>query len=58
MGEAIKRWVLCVLLGDHDWTSAAMEGRPPTKEQMGKGLSGYEEYAEMYCNRCGKVSTI
>jgi len=44
------------LLGDHDWTSAAEEGIPPTKEQTLAGFpDGFIDYAKMYCKRCPKV---
>ena len=45
---------LC-LIGDHDWTCAAQENIKPTKAQVENGLSGFLDYAKMYCNRCGYV---
>lgn len=47
-------WLLC-LIGDHDWTCAAEQGIPPTKEQAEGGLAGFYSYATGYCKRCKKV---
>lgn len=47
----------CWLLGNHDWTSAAMKGRKPTKEQL-VDYEGFKDYAAMYCKRCGKFSEL
>lgn len=47
----------CSLRG-HDWTSAAMEGLPPTDEQVANGIDGFYDYATMYCRRCGHVSEL
>ena len=50
----IKQW-FCGWLG-HDWTTAAMKGKPPTKEQVEGGVTGFNDYATMYCEDCGYVS--
>ena len=42
----------------HDWTSAAMEGKPPTSDQLANGVDGFYDYATMYCGRCGHVSEL
>lgn len=47
----------CWLLGNHDWTCAAMEGIKATKEQL-VDYEGFKAYATMYCKRCGKVSKL
>lgn len=47
---------LACLIGDHDWTSAAEQGIQPTKEQLKLDIiSGFKDYAKMYCKRCGKI---
>lgn len=51
-------WFRC-FIGDHEWTCAAKEGIEPTREQLGYdgngSISGFLDYAKMYCKRCGKV---
>lgn len=47
----------CGITG-HDWTSAAMQGEPPTDEQIANGVDGFFDYATMYCRRCGHVSKL
>jgi len=44
----------CGLWG-HLWTCNAEEGIPATKEQLNNGVKGFDEYAAMYCKRCGYV---
>lgn len=39
----------------HDWTSAAMQDKSPTKKQIDDGVDGFWDYATMYCSKCGKV---
>jgi hypothetical protein len=46
--------LLC-LIGDHDWTSKAMQGLKPTPEEVAAGYEGFLCYAVMYCSRCGTV---
>lgn len=55
MKKLIKRFV-CWFRG-HDWTCAAQQGIPPTRQQMDK-IDGYKDYAKMYCARCGKESKL
>lgn len=52
----IKR-IICWFAG-HKWTSEAMKGNPPTKFQLDSGYKGWQDYAKMYCDRCGKVSDL
>lgn len=55
-------WLLC-LIGDHAWTSRALEGLQPTAEEQApqpgdtsaETLRKFKSYATMYCKRCGKV---
>jgi hypothetical protein len=42
----------------HNWTSAAEEGFPPTQDQLKNGISGFKDYAVMYCKDCGKESKL
>lgn len=53
MTDLLKR-LLCLFIG-HEWTSAAQEGIKPTKEQLTAGVAGFDDYATMYCKRCGYV---
>lgn len=55
--EIVKLWD-CRIWDFHDWTCAAVEGIPPTDEQLGGGVEGFYDYARMYCKRCGKESEI
>jgi hypothetical protein len=54
---AVKLW-LCRLWSSHEWTSAAQQGVAPTKEQLAGGITGFWDYAKMYCTRCGHVSGL
>ena len=45
-------------LGGHDWTSAAMEEKTPTDDQLANGIDGFYDYTAMYCRRCGHVSEL
>ena len=57
----VKRLVMsvfCLVSGGHAWTSKAMEGLPPTPEQVGSGIAGFYDYAEMYCGKCGVISQV
>jgi hypothetical protein len=54
--------LLCVI-GEHDWTSLAMEGRgvprhlhPEPRDGIDEILRKFREYATMYCRRCGTPS--
>ncbi len=51
-------WFLCFVVGDHDWTSAVNEGFKPTPKQLNDGVAGFNDYAKMYCSRCGKLSDL
>lgn len=42
------------LIGDHEWTSAAMQNVKPTDLTM----AGFKEYSRMYCKYCGKNSPL
>ena len=57
MKKLLTKLVTCWMFGDHDWTCAAKEGVPPTREQL-KDINGFLDYARMYCRRCGKESDI
>lgn len=49
---------ICLFRG-HKWTSAAMQGKKPTDEQLKYGgFLGFKDYAKMYCERCGHVSKL
>lgn len=52
---------LC-LIGDHVWTGDAIKGIAPSKEiaELAKRdpLAGFIKYSKMYCDRCGRVSTL
>ena len=52
--ERIVKFFACRI--GHDWTCAAAEGVPATKEQIANGVEGFYDYATMYCRRCGHVS--
>lgn len=54
----IIHWILCNILSDHDWTSANNEGIGPTQKQIDNGVSGFYDYAKMYCKRCGTLSKL
>lgn len=64
----IKKFILCHILGMHDWTSKAEQGIPPTipvtitdaNSKTSGGLTELDfwEYAKMYCKCCGKVSPL
>lgn len=45
-------------IGSHDWTCAAAEGIKPTQQQIDAGMPGFQNYATMYCKRCGRVSKL
>lgn len=51
----MKKFFLCYVLQDHDWTCNANEGIPATAEQLQAGVAGFFDYARMWCRRCGKV---
>lgn len=56
--KILSIFFLCKIVGFHDWTSAAMEGKPPTMEQLSSGILGAKNYARMYCKRCGYDSPL
>jgi hypothetical protein len=53
--------LLC-LIGDHDWTGAALDGIPPDQRIIELAekdpLAGFKEYSAMYCRRCGCRSDL
>lgn len=55
--KKIKRWILCHILGHHQWTSDAMQNIDPTDEQIQMGITGYWDYARLFCLHCGKNNT-
>jgi hypothetical protein len=55
MFQAIRIWFACWFAG-HDWTCKAAEDIPPTESQLKHGVSGFYDYAKMYCKRCGRES--
>ena len=56
--ERIVKSFVCFFTGGHSWTSKAMEGIPPTSEQIDNGVAGFYDYAEMYCGKCGRISQV
>lgn len=52
------KWITCNIFGLHEWTSKASEGIKPTEDQVKRGLSGFADYAKMYCKHCGKESKL
>lgn len=52
----LKKVFLCHVMKAHDWTCAAIEGKPPTRAQLEGGVAGFFDYATTYCKRCGKES--
>jgi len=58
MIKKLWRKFLCKI-GDHDWTSKAMEGIKPDVAKIFADPTGhFKEYAKMYCKHCGHVSTL
>lgn len=57
MIKKILQWFACKL-GSHDWTCAAGENIPPTKEQLEGGIEGFYDYATMYCRHCRVESRL
>jgi len=39
----------------HNWTCAAEQNIPATKEQLDGSIEGFADYAKMYCKDCGYV---
>ena len=58
MLKKIKVFFQCKLMGSHTWTSAAQEHQLPTGKQLEDGITGFYDYAKMYCKDCGDVSYI
>lgn len=56
MKEKIKNWINCKILNFHEWTCNAEEGIKPTEKQLNSGISGFYDYAKMYCKHCKKES--
>lgn len=55
----IKKFILCRILGAHDWTSKALQNIPPDPEKMKTNPTAYFfKYAGVYCKRCGKQSIL
>lgn len=50
-------WLLC-LVGDHDWTSKALQGMKPSADEIRDGYAGFQRFAAMYCARCGRGSAL
>jgi hypothetical protein len=46
--------ILCHVLKHHKWTANVEKGIKPTEGQL-KTVSGFWDYAKMYCDRCGHV---
>ena len=45
----------CYGMNQHNYTSAAMEGKAPNKKQIEDGVQGFYDYAKMYCKRCNHI---
>lgn len=48
-------WILCHWFGDHQWTTKAKRGIPPSPAEITDGMAGFDRYRTMYCERCPKV---
>ena len=48
----------CKIMGAHNWTSAAMENKEPTPEQLARDVAGFYDYAKMYCKDCKQESEL
>jgi hypothetical protein len=48
----------CRIFKFHKWTSNAEKGIKPTKEQLEKGIEGFNDYAKVYCEICGTESKL
>lgn len=46
--------IICFFLG-HKWTSKALKGLPP---KMPPSMANFADHAKMYCDRCGKYSSL
>ncbi len=49
----LRQWFCGLIM--HRWTCAAEQGIKPTKAQLDGGITGFFDYARMYCKRCGYV---
>ena len=50
---------LACLIGDHDWTSKALQGLKYDPARVSDDPVGYfREYAQLYCKRCKRVSRL
>ena len=55
----LKKLWWCYIWNHHDWTSAALQGIPPTPAQLsGDLMAGFCDYAKMYCARCKRESEL
>jgi hypothetical protein len=54
----ILKWIGCHVFGAHDWTCNASKEIPPTEDQLKRGIAGFWEFAQMYCDNCGKKSKL
>ncbi len=50
-------WLLCTA-NHHDWTSAALEDKKPTPEQLAGGEHGFWDYAKLYCRYCKVINPL
>ena len=55
MLQSIKILFQCKLMRAHNWTCAAEQNIPATKEQLDGSIEGFADYAKMYCKDCGYV---
>ena len=51
----ILRWISCKILGNHVWTSKAMEDKPAPKIL---DREGFKDYAKLYCKHCKYESKL
>jgi len=51
-------FINCRIFKNHKWTSAVMEGKKATPEQLANGDEGFWDYATMYCRICGEESDL
>lgn len=49
--------ILCWFIG-HKWTCKADKGISPNLHEMMTGYLGFRKYAQMFCDRCGKISKL
>ena len=56
--KILIRLLFCHIFKLHKWTCDAEKGIPPTKEQLENNITGFYDYAKMYCDRCGIESKL